>query len=264
MSYINEALRKAQRERDGRYERFGAIIAPCAGGPGRPRRRRFAIGAGVALLVLISAGTLLAYYLLSQPPHAGKGIPPPVAVGMPPTLPSAMPQGLSATVPGENGAVQKASPEAVESSGGAVSSAAAPGETPVLREAEARYREALSAQRRGDLKEAEGLYQKVLLLDPAHLGALNNLGVLCMEQKKREWAIALFNRAIVLKRDYVDPYYNLACLYARTRQIDESLRYLKAAMAINGDVKKWVETDADMKNIVASSAFRKIMEGQKN
>ena len=27
MSYINDALRKAQRERDGRYERFGGIIA---------------------------------------------------------------------------------------------------------------------------------------------------------------------------------------------------------------------------------------------
>jgi hypothetical protein len=35
-------------------------------------------------------------------------------------------------------------------------------------------------------------------------------------------------------------------------------------MTINGDVKNWVEKDADMKNVLASSAFKKIMEGQKN
>ena len=35
-------------------------------------------------------------------------------------------------------------------------------------------------------------------------------------------------------------------------------------MTINGDVKNWVEKDADLKNVVASPEFKKIMEGQKN
>jgi tetratricopeptide (TPR) repeat protein len=142
--------------------------------------------------------------------------------------------------------------------------AASPGGTPVPREAEVRYKEALSAQRRGDFKGAEALYQRVLVLDPGHVRALNNLGVICLGQKKRERAIDLFSKAIVLKKDYVDPYYNLACLYAQTNEIDESLWYLKVAMTINGDVKNWVEKDADMKNVLASPAFKKIMEGQKN
>ncbi len=77
---------------------------------------------------------------------------------------------------------------------------------------------------------AEALYQRVLALDPGHVRALNNLGVIWMEQRKREAAIALFSRAIILKKDYVDPYYNLACLYARANEIDESLWYLKVAM----------------------------------
>jgi len=35
-------------------------------------------------------------------------------------------------------------------------------------------------------------------------------------------------------------------------------------MTINGDMKNWAGKDADLKNIVASPAFKKIMEGQKN
>ncbi len=56
----------------------------------------------------------------------------------------------------------------------------------------------------------------------------------------------------------------IECLYAQTNEIDESLWYLKVAMTINGDVKNWVEKDADMKNVLDSPAFKKIMEGQKN
>jgi len=138
------------------------------------------------------------------------------------------------------------------------------GEKPVLREAEARYQEALIAQRKGDFRKAKELYRKVLTLDPGHVKALNNLGVIYMGQKMRGKAIAAFGRAVVLKKDYVDPYYNLACLYAQTNEIDESLWYLKVAMTINGDVKNWAGKDADLKNIVASPAFKKMIEGREN
>ena len=102
------------------------------------------------------------------------------------------------------------------------------------------------------------------MLDPGHVRALNNLGVLYMDQKKKREAVALFNRAIGLKKDYVDPYYNLACVYARVDEIDESLKYLKMAMAINKDVKNWAERDADMKIVVTTEEFKKILEGQKH
>jgi tetratricopeptide (TPR) repeat protein len=141
---------------------------------------------------------------------------------------------------------------------------ASPNGLPDLPEAEIRYREALSAQRGGDYKRAEDLYLQTLTHDFGHLRALNNLGVLYMDQKKNELAVALFNKAISLRKDYVDPYYNLACLYARAEEIDESLRYLKMAMDINRDVKNWAEKDADMKSVVASEAFKKIMKGQEN
>jgi Tetratricopeptide repeat len=285
MSYINDALRKAQREKDDRCERYGGVISPCPEGSGQPRKRRLTIGAAVTLFVLIPAGVLLTVSILHQPSLVTKGTPQPVVTGNPAATQSANPQTAKETTAGNTVSeavpadaapawpqVEKATapgggaPAAIPAGGKPIPFVAAvlPGGTPVLRKAETLYQEALSAQRRGDVREAEAIYKKVLALDPGHIRALNNLGVICMGQKKRERAIALFSKAIVLKRDYVDPYYNLACLYAQTNEIDESLWYLKVAITINGDVKNWVQKDADMKNVVASSAFKKIMEGQKN
>jgi tetratricopeptide (TPR) repeat protein len=245
MSYINDALKKAQKEKDSRYERFGGIITAGPEAPGLPRKKRLVIGVAVLSLVLISAGVLLTLYVPWSSSLVKRELTAPVTAGNPAVqAAAATPAGQAPTVSRESSATVK--------------------EAPALREAEALFQGALAAQRKGDLKGAETLYRKVLLLVPGHVQALNNCGVLYMGQKKRDPAIAMFSRAIVLKKDYVDPYYNLACLYAQAKEIDESLWYLKVAMTINGDVKNWVEKDADMKNIAASPAFKKLMEGQKN
>ena len=279
MSYINDALRKAQRERDGRYERFGGIIAASPAAPRQSRKRRLAGGLTFALVVLIPAGLLLAVYVLQQPPPTKKGVPLPAAASNPAPLQSIVPQAAkerTAEKPILTGA-KPVSPRVEKKAlpGEEAPGMIRPGEKPVpstptaggrsaLREAEVRYREALAAQRSGNAPAAEALYRRVLALDPDDVRALNNLGIIRMEQKKRDEAIALFSKAIIVKKEYVDPYYNLACLYARANEIDESLWYLKVAMAINGDVKNWAEKDADMRNIVGSPAFKKIREGQKN
>ena len=232
MSYINEALKKAQRDRDSRYERFGGIIASGPARKEKPFKRKFAIRSALALLVLIPTGLLIAVYFLQQP---------------------------SSSIQGSTPSVGRGSDETVSAAGSKEKNREFQGQR---EEAEVRYKEALSAQRGGDHKRAESLYQQALTLDPGHVRALNNLGVLFMDQKKKREAVALFDKAIVLKKDYVDPYYNLACVYARMDENDESIRYLKMAMAINKDVIQWAEKDADMKSVVASAAFKKIMEGQ--
>ncbi len=238
MSYINDALRKAQKEKDGRYEGLSGIMTPVLSEPGQSQKRWLTGVKAIGLFSLVAAGLLLTLYVRYQPSPPDKGIKPPIVAENPAALPLTVPQEASATV-------QRGK---------------APHETP----AEVRYKEALVAQRRGDHKRAEALYGEVLALDPDHVRALNNLGVLCMAEQKEEQAIVLFGKAIVLKRDYVDPYYNLACLYARKNKVEESLWYLKVAMTISDDVKNWVSKDVDLKSIVASSAFKKIMEGQKN
>ena len=74
MSYINEALKKAQRDRDSRYERFGGIIASSPAGTKKSGKRKLAIGSAIALIILIPAGLLMAVYFLQQPSPLKKGI----------------------------------------------------------------------------------------------------------------------------------------------------------------------------------------------
>lgn len=255
MSYINDALKKAQRDRDSRYGRFGGIIASGPVGAETPGRRRRVIGAAVVLAVLIASGLVAAVYYLQPPAPAMKGLSRPAVPGND--------KAGSAAVPGEQG---PAMPQAATADGAAPAGSAAvtPGEAPKRHEADIPYKEALAAQRRGDHKRAEDLYQQTLMLDPGHVQAMNNLGVLFMDQKKKREAVALFDKAIALKKDYVDPYYNLACVYARIDEVEESMKYLKMALAINKEVKNWALKDADMKNVVATDEFKKIMEGRKN
>jgi tetratricopeptide (TPR) repeat protein len=252
MSYINDALRKAQRERDNRYGKFGGIVAAASGGADRLGKRRVVLFAAAAI-VLVSTALLFALQAWHPSPVEQKA--PQSSVAEPPAPPAA----ATGSGPKAAGAASAAVPD--KDSRAAVQPAAG---TETVREAGARYGEALLAQRKGDLKRAEALYQEVLTLDTGHVRALNNLGVVYMALKKREKAIAVFGRAVVLKRDYVDPYYNLACLYAQGNETDESLWYLKIAAAIDGNVINWAKKDADMKNVAASPEFKKIMEGQKN
>jgi hypothetical protein len=160
MSYINDALRKAQRERDGRYERFGGIITSGPERPGQPRKRKLAVAVAVMLLLLIPAGLLLSVYFMQQPSPEKKVPLQPVVVENPAVFQPLTPK-----------AVGNAAPEAVPAGaipGGsqvektAVSGEGAPatvqkGEKPALREAEVWYKEALLAQRKGDLSGAKDL-----------------------------------------------------------------------------------------------------------
>jgi tetratricopeptide (TPR) repeat protein len=274
MSYINDALKKAQQDRDSRYERFGQIISSGPPGPDRPRKGRLPRGVASALLILIPAGLLAVYVLWPPPPAPGPAKPAALASGSERPAGEAVSSGGALAGPREERAAEPAGavPEdakRAEKSAPAGPVAAVPpgGKTagpPVPEEVEVLYREALSAQRRGEMLKAEGLYERVLELDPRHVRSLNNLGVISMGLKKRDRAISLFNKAIVLRKDYVDPYYNLACLYSQANEIDEGLWFLRAAIAMNGNVKRWAKKDADLKNVVESAAFKKIMEGQKN
>ena len=100
MSYINDALRKAQRERDGRYGRFGGIITSGPERPGQPRKRRIAIGVAVLLLVLIPAGLLIAVYVLQQPSPVKKGPVPRLAAVNSAVSPSVTPPAAGEAAPG--------------------------------------------------------------------------------------------------------------------------------------------------------------------
>jgi tetratricopeptide (TPR) repeat protein len=246
MSYINDALKKAQREKDSLYSHYGGIISRLPGSQPHARTKWVTLSIVVLLIpafffvwVTFSALPDRRMALKTERPVKSKAIP---AQTVQPAL------------------QQILSPEKART-GAPVPPTAPVIKAPVI-SAPALYREAQAAQRHRKTEEAQRLYQRVLTIDAGHVQAMNNLGVIYMSQNKQHQAMDLFNKAIFLKKDYVDPYYNLACLYARQNNRVGSIQHLRAAMAVNREVIDWAKNDMDLKNVSASEEFRKLMENK--
>jgi tetratricopeptide (TPR) repeat protein len=288
MSYINDALKKAQKEKDTQKYHCRPIVA------GVPEKR-FRIGSRYIfafLIILIIASTAITFYWMWQqqpspnkhlvkpatvfpqavvkneipivPPESGKAeskpvTPSPVKTELKPvTLP-----------PGKMAMEQERLAKAAQPSNASLQTKAIVKERAEAKrrevtkqkDVEILYREALASQNRQDLSTAERLYKNVLNLDPKYVKAINNIGVIYMQQNKRGHAIQMFDRAISIKKDYVDPYYNMACLYAQFSDLSGSMKYLQSAANINPEAKKWAKSDRDLKNINTSPEFLKFIGG---
>lgn len=241
MSYINDALKRAQQDKDSLYGHYGGIISQL---PGHTARSRFkwAVVVVAAMLALAAVLIWMAVDGGFVPPFAGK---------------KELPHQAGADVePAQKPAAVQTTPS--EPSRAAGSSAEIPG--PPFPDARALYQEALAAQRNRQTAAAEWLYRRVLAINARQVEAMNNLGVLYLAQGKQDQALEMFNQAISLKTDYADPYYNLSCLFAQRKDTARSLQYLKAAIAVNGDVIHWAKDDPDLRYITTSEAFKKLME----
>ncbi len=76
-------------------------------------------------------------------------------------------------------------------------------------------------------------YQRVLGLDPAHVEALNNMGVALHAQGKIDESIASLRRAIALKPGYADAHSNLGNAFKEQGKIDEALALYRRAIELN-------------------------------
>ena len=121
------------------------------------------------------------------------------------------------------------------------------------------YQKARAYHRDGRLPAAGILSDKVISMDPGHVQALNNRGVLHLHHKEYPAARKCFEKAIRLKPDYVDPYYNLACVSAATGQVKQGLRYLGKAVSMDPGVKGWAQKDPDLDPLRDSPRFDIIM-----
>lgn len=222
MSYINDALRKAQSEKDGRYGRYSETV--FASVPARPSRRSRWTVVFISIAVLAAAAGFGLYGWNAQKSASA----------------SKKPAAQTAELPS------------------APSAHVAPADTPAI-DAASLYRTALDLQKKGLLAEAERDYNRVLELDPLHGGALNNLGVLYMSRQKMDEAVRMLERAAVL-RVSADPYYNLACVHARLNNLSLSLRYLEMAADMDPQIKEWAKEDGDLDALKALPGFKKIIE----
>jgi Tfp pilus assembly protein PilF len=82
------------------------------------------------------------------------------------------------------------------------------------------------------------------------------MGVIYIQDRDYQAAEVNFKKAIRLNPSYVDPYYNMACLYSLTGELNQAAFYLKKAIAINPEVREWAFKDSDMKALRASTEFQ--------
>ena len=57
---------------------------------------------------------------------------------------------------------------------------------------------AIQNQKNNNLQDAQNYYQKVLKIDPNHLGAHNNLGAIFQELGEHQKAISYFKKVILI------------------------------------------------------------------
>jgi tetratricopeptide (TPR) repeat protein len=249
MSHINEALRKAQKDRDAHALKYTGILSS-----GKEKKRTFwrrALFWGALFLILI----LLVFASYSWWDSRGKQILAPSdkkALAKRPPLPKSA-GGAKTSQPKMVGSPKGSSQKAAGNERGSQQKAAS--------SARAFYEKAMRFQKRDRLQDAKRFYQEALRLDPGYVDALNNLGVIYIRDKEYTAAQRSFERAVRLKPGYVDAHYNLACLHAIKGEVTQSLAHLKKAVSLDPSARDWARKDTDLQNLRGLSEFEAIIGG---
>jgi len=257
MSYINDALKKAQEEKDSLYAHYQKIIRGRKNeertGEKAYRRRGRLIVIAVAFTILIFGGYFIYSGVaenrddFSLQENVSKGEKTSLEKASSPPDLVAQNQKTVKKREEEAEAVLPAVPVAEKKSNMIRTSGVA--------DPSGLYKRALQYQKDGNNKQAEQLYRNILTNNPTFTYALNNLGVILMGNRQHKEAESLFLKAFEIKDNYVDPVYNLACLYSQKGDFSKSLKYLEKAIELKNDVKKWAENDKDLERLRNSIEF---------
>jgi tetratricopeptide (TPR) repeat protein len=123
------------------------------------------------------------------------------------------------------------------------------------------YDKGLKYQVQKKYETAITYYQKCLEISPHMAPALNNMGVILLKKKDYQQAKTYFFTAIKESPDYVDPYYNLACLFSQIHNSHQAIEYLKKAVQIYEEARNWAITDSDFEPLYELIEFNKIISG---
>ena len=283
MSYINDALHKAQKEKGSPYASYGGIVSAEGKKPGTRRTRDLAIGLIVVFFFAAGLIVWLAWPSVRKTPGAMTLVQSPGVATAQPKQDTPFADARKMPTHRSSASAEVAAPLSTK-----IEKTPLAGKTPTaegkeekqnavipdnnikqeispqqaLVDPESLYKQALQKQREGKLEEAKELYKKVIKKEPRHIQALNNLGVVYLKLKRYKWAIIRFNHALAIKHNYVDAHYNLACLYAQKNDTKQSLFYLKNAIDFNPEVRQWAARDNDLKNLADLPAFNKILQAR--
>ena len=241
VSYINEALKKAQRDRDAkRIKHFGRMRYT---GKDKADKQKKLFGCIILSLLVLGLG-FMAYLWLYTPHDQSLGY----------LENESIESGLQdpKNVTNKRGLQNKPTFEKLN-----VSTPVSEGITPNTTRL---YDRAKDLYQRGRFQDAEKLYKDVLRLDPEFLDALNNLGVVYIRIRNFNEAKECFEKAIQLEPDSVEPYYNLACLHSIKGEVKEGLIQLSRAINLNPSVKDWAEEDPDLLNLRGVPDFKDVIK----
>lgn len=113
----------------------------------------------------------------------------------------------------------------------------APTKPPVLRASE-RYATGMTLFFNGKPGEAEKVFLEVLTLDPGHLGAVNNLGLIYLEKGQLPKARDLFHRALSMDPGHIHAQYNLGLLQLREGDLAEAEKSMRKVLSLNPEYPK--------------------------
>ena len=138
---------------------------------------------------------------------------------------------------------------------------APPHPEPLLGQEPTLFTQALVLHKDGRLQEAKKMYEAALERSPNLVSALNNLGTIHIGEKDYSQAHAVLEKATLADPSYADPYYNLACLFALQTDVEQSLFYLKKAIAADDTVRDRARGDKDLENLRGHVEYERIVKG---
>jgi tetratricopeptide (TPR) repeat protein len=247
MSYIHEALNKAQKERDVRDGDYSGVLSARRVRKGFFQRRPILWMSLLLILVFLAFASYswLGFRVKQSPVTSER------TYKMPGTTSrsvAAVESGKSTAAPTRPSAAAKSGPNR-----------AATSQPKRLLDAKNSYERGKIYHKKGRLQDAKRLYRETLRIDPGHVDALNNLAVIYLHEKNFPAAQRSFEKAIRLRPENVDPHYNLACLYSLKGEITKSLAHLRRALELDKSAIQWALKDSDLDNVRGNPGFESIV-----
>ena len=115
---------------------------------------------------------------------------------------------------------------------------------------------------KGQLNMAEIYYQKAVSIQPKFPGALYELAKLYISRDEYDKALTLYQKLISIWPDNPAVYYNVACIYAKQYKPEESVAWLKKAVAKGLDDWNHIKIDRDLDNIRSSLQYKAFIKDQ--
>ncbi len=247
MSHINEALKKAQKERDVRSLRYSGILAASG------RKRRILSGKTIWWTFPLIIVIFLAFFYDSWLDFTTLQTPEPSEKDQ--ERFQSTPKGTGPAKPRVNvlvkpGEIDPGKPREIGLRKLQEANPGKPQET---------YDRARQFHKEGRLEEARRLYEESLRLDPGYVDALNNLGVIFIRKRDYVAAQRSLEKAVRLKPKYAEPFYNLACLNAIRGELKLALAQLKKAVSLDPMVRDWARKDTDLENLKNLPEFKELI-----